>query len=67
VYPILIRLAERRQVDTEWERDAPSGRPARHLYRLSAEGAKLVAELSRADVSGRRTAFGRSTPASATE
>jgi DNA-binding PadR family transcriptional regulator len=67
VYPILIRLAERRQVDTEWERDAPPGRPPRHLYRLSAEGAELVAELRRADAGDRRAAFAPSTPASATE
>ncbi len=45
VYPILIRLAERGQVETAWEQAAPSGRPPRHLYRLSPAGAELVAEL----------------------
>jgi DNA-binding PadR family transcriptional regulator len=65
VYPILIRLAERRQVDTEWERAAPSGRPPRHLYRLSAEGAELVAELRRANTGADRAPFEPSTPATA--
>jgi DNA-binding PadR family transcriptional regulator len=47
VYPILIRLAERGLVETAWENEAPTGRPARHLYRLSGAGAELVAELGR--------------------
>lgn len=45
VYPILIRLADRGQVEATWEQDAPQGRPPRHLYRLSAAGAQLVAQL----------------------
>jgi DNA-binding PadR family transcriptional regulator len=45
VYPILMRLAERGRVETAWETDPPSGRPARHLYRLSDEGARFAAEL----------------------
>ena len=57
VYPLLIRLAERGLVETEWEQDPPQGRPARHLYRLSGTGQELVAELRRevasADGAGR--------------
>jgi PadR family transcriptional regulator PadR len=45
VYPILMRLAERGQVETAWETDPPSGRPARHLYRLSGKGARFAEEL----------------------
>jgi PadR family transcriptional regulator, regulatory protein PadR len=45
VYPILMRLAERGQVETAWETDPPSGRPARHLYRLSGEGVRFAEEL----------------------
>ena len=45
VYPILMRLAERGQVETAWETDPPSGRPARHLYRLSGTGARFAEEL----------------------
>src|SRR5919198_559113 len=45
VYPILRRLAERGQrgqVETAWETDPPSGRPTRHLYRLSGKGARFA-------------------------
>jgi DNA-binding PadR family transcriptional regulator len=47
VYPILMRLAERGLVETAWEEDVPPGRPARHLYRLSTEGAEVAAGLRR--------------------
>ena len=63
VYPILIRLAERNQVDTRWEQDAPPGRPARHLYRLSAQGVELVTELRRSDGPADRITSNVSTPA----
>ncbi len=56
VYPILMRLAERRLVETMWEKDPPQGRPARHLYRLSGTGEQLVAELRREAVVGERAA-----------
>jgi DNA-binding PadR family transcriptional regulator len=60
VYPILMRLAERGQVETTWETNPPSGRPARHLYRLTGEGARFAqalrtaaaAEMPRASRSG---------------
>jgi PadR family transcriptional regulator PadR len=45
VYPILMRLAERGQLETAWETDPPSGRPARHLYRLSGEGVRFAEQL----------------------
>ena len=45
IYPILMRLADRGQVETAWEQDPPRGRPPRHLYRLSPAGAELVAEI----------------------
>jgi PadR family transcriptional regulator, regulatory protein PadR len=45
VYPLLIRLAERGHVVTAWEEAPPRGRPARHLYRISPEGAEYVREL----------------------
>ena len=45
MYPILMRLADRGQVETAWEEHPPRGRPPRHLYRLSPAGAELVAEL----------------------
>jgi DNA-binding PadR family transcriptional regulator len=45
IYPILMRLHERGQVETTWETDPPPGRPARHLYRLSGAGAELAEQL----------------------
>ena len=38
LYPILIRLAERRLIEAQWEDEQPAGRPRRHLYRLTGEG-----------------------------
>jgi DNA-binding PadR family transcriptional regulator len=55
VYPILIRLAERGFVQTAWEQEVPPGRPARHLYRLSPDGAEMVAGLQRANHAVRPT------------
>jgi PadR family transcriptional regulator, regulatory protein PadR len=46
VYPILMRLADRGLLETAWERDAPAGRPPRHLYRLTGPGRALAAELA---------------------
>ena len=45
LYPILMRLADRDLLLTNWEPNPPAGRPARHLYRLSPLGLALVAEL----------------------
>jgi DNA-binding PadR family transcriptional regulator len=45
VYPILMRLAERGQLETRWEADVPSGRPPRHLYRLTQDGVEYAREL----------------------
>jgi PadR family transcriptional regulator PadR len=42
VYPILMRLADRGLLETAWERDAPAGRPPRHLYRLTGPGRVLA-------------------------
>ena len=36
MYPILIRLADRGLLEAIWEAGDPRGRPARHLYRLTA-------------------------------
>jgi DNA-binding PadR family transcriptional regulator len=63
VYPILIRLAERGYVDTAWERGVPSGRPPRHLYRLSSKGAERAAELRRSARAAGRAGITASRPA----
>jgi DNA-binding PadR family transcriptional regulator len=46
LYPILIRLCDRELLEAAWEADPPQGRPARHLYRLTAAGARLAAEVA---------------------
>jgi PadR family transcriptional regulator, regulatory protein PadR len=46
LYPILMRLADRGLLETAWEADAPPGRPPRHMYRLTGQGRKAVAELA---------------------
>lgn len=46
LYPILMRLADQGLLETAWERDAPPGRPPRHLYRLTGPGLDLVAALT---------------------
>jgi PadR family transcriptional regulator PadR len=38
LYPILVRLADRKLVEARWEDGQPAGRPRRHLYRLTADG-----------------------------
>jgi len=44
-----MRLADRKLLDTTWEREVPTGRPPRHLYRLTQTGADLAREFG-ADV-----------------
>jgi PadR family transcriptional regulator, regulatory protein PadR len=49
LYPVLLRLAERGLVEACWEDEQPTGRPRRHLYRLTLEGlATATAALAQA-------------------
>jgi PadR family transcriptional regulator PadR len=60
LYPILVRLADYRLLETSWER-ASEGRPPRHLYKLTPEGLRYArTQLSeeRVGVVG-KPAFGR--------
>jgi len=62
VYPILMRLAERGQLETAWETNPPPGRPPRHLYRLSKAGLEFAEELrqlTRAEMQQDRSATTR--------
>jgi DNA-binding PadR family transcriptional regulator len=52
VYPILIRLAERGLLETSWEAERATGRPPRHLYRLTDSGRVFAAELAAAPAGG---------------
>jgi PadR family transcriptional regulator, regulatory protein PadR len=38
LYPILARMHEAGWLDTKWEPSSATGRPPRHLYRLTAIG-----------------------------
>jgi DNA-binding PadR family transcriptional regulator len=42
LYPILMRLATQRLLDTDWEASDEPGRPPRHTYRLTADGIALA-------------------------
>ena len=53
LYPVLMRLTDRGWLMTRWEESEP-GRPARHMYRLSAEGARAAREMVTA---GRQRGF----------
>jgi len=48
LYPILVRLADRDIVAARWGDEQPGGRPRRHLYRLTADGAALARDALRA-------------------
>jgi DNA-binding PadR family transcriptional regulator len=57
LYPILMRLAEHRLLDTSWETAEP-GRPPRHLYKLTADGLRYARE--HASLSSQPSAAARS-------
>ena len=58
LYPILIRLTDRGLLEATWETDPPTGRPPRHLYRLTGAGATLAAEVA-ADIAAETRATAR--------
>jgi DNA-binding PadR family transcriptional regulator len=45
LYPILIRLAEIKLLETRWE-ETKDGRPPRHLYRLTLKGVEVAQSCS---------------------
>jgi DNA-binding PadR family transcriptional regulator len=59
LYPILIRLAEHKLLETSWETPEP-GKPPRHLYRLTSDGLRSAREQLRSYSKRRapQTAFG---------
>jgi DNA-binding PadR family transcriptional regulator len=48
LYPILMRLCDRGLLTAAWESDPPTGRPPRHLYRLTDAGAAMAADVAAA-------------------
>ena len=57
LYPLLIRLTERKLVEAEWREPTARGRPPRHAYRITAAGRAFLAAL--ADPAGQAPAGGR--------
>jgi len=41
LYPILMRMAERKLLETEWEKGEP-GKPPRHMYRFTPDGLRFA-------------------------
>ena len=42
LYPLLMRMADKGLIEAEWREPAQLGRPARHVYRLTAAGIALA-------------------------
>jgi PadR family transcriptional regulator, regulatory protein PadR len=42
LYPILMRLTDQQLLETAWEPSTEPGRPPRHTYRLTGDGAALA-------------------------
>src|SRR5215470_4171118 len=59
LYPLLIRMTDQGLVEAEWREPAQPGRPARHVYRLTAAGLALALERP----SGRDAVAGKVSPA----
>jgi PadR family transcriptional regulator, regulatory protein PadR len=54
LYPILIRLADRKFLETSWD-TTEIGKPPRHLYRLTPNGLRFARDhVKRADVAAAR-------------
>jgi len=47
LYPILMRLADHKLLETRWEQSEP-GRPPRHMYRFTPEGLRYTKAQSKA-------------------
>jgi DNA-binding PadR family transcriptional regulator len=55
LYPILMRLADAGVLEALWQRAEP-GRPARHVYRLTADGLRTARAYLREYAAAGRTA-----------
>jgi DNA-binding PadR family transcriptional regulator len=42
LYPLMMRMTDQGLVEAEWREPAQPGRPARHAYRLTAQGLALA-------------------------
>src|ERR1700737_4267251 len=59
LYPILMRLADRKLLEASWE-TAEIGKPPRHMYRLTPDGLRYAREQrpSRSKHRAQQAAFG---------
>lgn len=46
LYPLLMRMTDQGLVEAEWHAPERPGRPARHTYRLTAQGVSLAREVA---------------------
>jgi PadR family transcriptional regulator, regulatory protein PadR len=51
LYPILMRLADRELLETQWEAGEP-GKPPRHMYRFTPDGLRFARASVSAQTSG---------------
>ena len=62
LYPILMRLAARKLLETRWEAAEP-GKPPRHMYRFSPDGLRFARSSTPQRTTGaRRTALSITAP-----
>ena len=59
LYPILMRLSDRGQLESQWQPAAQPGRPPRHMYRLTATGEAFARDA----LSGQEAVKARGAPA----
>src|SRR5208282_6078604 len=52
LYPILMRLAGHKLLETEWEAATEPGKPPRHMYRFTPEGLRFARANASAGASG---------------
>ena len=58
LYPLLMRMTDQGLVEAEWREPEQRGRPARHIYRLTATGIALARTATPAHpVSSTKVAF----------
>jgi PadR family transcriptional regulator PadR len=63
LYPILMRLSDRGLLDSKWLPHERSGRPPRHVYRLTAPGIGFARAQFAACLPARRSRAARLNPA----
>ena len=54
IYPLLMRMSDHGLVEAKWLPPAQPGRPARHAYRLTPDGAAVARAAADQPVAGRR-------------